>query len=565
MIPISLNQGTAPPAKDTLITGAVDLRSRPGAHPATNPSRPNQSGHGQAGHVQKAFEDVVARVTDIKTGQETIKVDGETDLSPNGSEQATEDPMPQVSGGDDGTKVPKSQSIDAFETAELTDAKTREAAHGEPSRNDLERAEFQPPVSPRAQENPNARHEPGTNPLTRSSGSQGAGPGAPMPDRIPAAEHGLVPMKKAETPISVPVKNSRAIDATTQAMLLRPASPNVPETPAPPSLPFETPKALGKAAGKPETVLVRGQGQSPVVLHEQGTQQKNTLAGPVLRPAERPVTETNPSPQAQVDPPQPPVVHKVAKPTRASDMVFAPANNMPKPDKPMPNSGLPRDRILTDERTTHARKALPDEAKPPVGLSPSRTATNAELWQAASQPGVGNLRQADPRADIALQMASPHAFLAASDQVFEARSGNLPLSSHPQMPRHVAHQIAAAVQSASGNLVEITLKPAELGPVRLSLASTEMGVTVHVMAERPETLDLMRRNIQELAAEFRDIGYEQADFRFDKETPPEHHDQHAEQDGSSNTDQALSTGPVETSRSPEPRGVINLDRVDIRI
>jgi len=42
----------------------------------------------------------------------------------------------------------------------------------------------------------------------------------------------------------------------------------------------------------------------------------------------------------------------------------------------------------------------------------------------------------------------------------------------------------------------------------------DTGISVLITAERPETLDLMRRHIDQLAEEFRSLGYEDIGFEF---------------------------------------------------
>lgn len=85
-------------------------------------------------------------------------------------------------------------------------------------------------------------------------------------------------------------------------------------------------------------------------------------------------------------------------------------------------------------------------------------------------------------------------------------------------PQHlhatVAKQIADAAQNSKDRQIELTLSPAELGKVRMSLSSTDAGVSVLIHADRSETLDLMRRNIGDLEGEFADMGYGDVDFAF---------------------------------------------------
>jgi hypothetical protein len=83
------------------------------------------------------------------------------------------------------------------------------------------------------------------------------------------------------------------------------------------------------------------------------------------------------------------------------------------------------------------------------------------------------------------------------------------------LPAHVARQIVDVAQHLPSRPVEISLSPEELGRVRLSVSPSDAGLTVNVLAERPETLDLMRRHIHVLEQEFQALGYEGVAFSFD--------------------------------------------------
>jgi len=78
----------------------------------------------------------------------------------------------------------------------------------------------------------------------------------------------------------------------------------------------------------------------------------------------------------------------------------------------------------------------------------------------------------------------------------------------------IVQQIAAALEQSSGQSSQITLNPEELGRVRITLASSETGVVLSISAERPETADLMRRNINSLLQDFSALGYENPTFDF---------------------------------------------------
>lgn len=62
--------------------------------------------------------------------------------------------------------------------------------------------------------------------------------------------------------------------------------------------------------------------------------------------------------------------------------------------------------------------------------------------------------------------------------------------------------------------VEIRLNPEELGHVRINISVTEGMIALSIHAERSETLELLRRNIEQLSQEFRQIGYGNISFSF---------------------------------------------------
>ncbi len=81
-------------------------------------------------------------------------------------------------------------------------------------------------------------------------------------------------------------------------------------------------------------------------------------------------------------------------------------------------------------------------------------------------------------------------------------------------PRLVGQQLAEAVVSHDGDQVEVALNPAELGKVNMRLTTTDVGVMIVIQAERPETEDLMRRHIDELMKEFKEMGFTDIGFEF---------------------------------------------------
>ncbi len=84
---------------------------------------------------------------------------------------------------------------------------------------------------------------------------------------------------------------------------------------------------------------------------------------------------------------------------------------------------------------------------------------------------------------------------------------DLPKPAQAETARAIAAQINDVMMRRGDGGFELALHPEELGRVRVLMKPTEGAMTLAIVAERPETLDLMRRHIDQLAAEFRDMGY----------------------------------------------------------
>ena len=132
-------------------------------------------------------------------------------------------------------------------------------------------------------------------------------------------------------------------------------------------------------------------------------------------------------------------------------------------------------------------------------------------------------------------------------------------SATPQtaMSAEVARQIADIIPAAIDKRVQITLRPEELGLVRLSVAVSETWTIVSILAARAETLDLMRRNIDQLQRDFQTSGFGTAEFSFQSEAALSGSDGEVEQDD----------GTEENDPSADDLGTINIqtEGLDIRL
>ena len=87
-----------------------------------------------------------------------------------------------------------------------------------------------------------------------------------------------------------------------------------------------------------------------------------------------------------------------------------------------------------------------------------------------------------------------------------------------EIARNVSAQLAEGVKSTPTGIIEIRLSPDELGRVRLSLSPIDAGLAVNVMAERPETMEIIRRHIDVLAQDLRQQGHQNLTFHFGQNT-----------------------------------------------
>lgn len=118
-------------------------------------------------------------------------------------------------------------------------------------------------------------------------------------------------------------------------------------------------------------------------------------------------------------------------------------------------------------------------------------------------PGLEVTKLATPTEDLS-PIAAPH--LIEATETMSRTSPNLPGLKLETLRNLVANVQHLQSQPGSGPL-NVLLQPEELGKVRIILNYTDSNLGVSILAERPETADLFRRNIELLEQEFRALGY----------------------------------------------------------
>jgi flagellar hook-length control protein FliK len=155
--------------------------------------------------------------------------------------------------------------------------------------------------------------------------------------------------------------------------------------------------------------------------------------------------------------------------------------------------------------------------------------------------------------------AEPTVFsLAPLDKTVSLSQQSVP-SGQQEIVISVSRQISETFARFPDRPVELTLAPEELGKVRLSLASVEGAITVSVLAERPETLDLLRRNIELLAKDLRELGFSNVTFSFGGDTskhPSGSQNQHEDLGREQPEEQGVASAPAIIPSPPvSPRGL----------
>lgn len=110
--------------------------------------------------------------------------------------------------------------------------------------------------------------------------------------------------------------------------------------------------------------------------------------------------------------------------------------------------------------------------------------------------------------------AVPAELRATESRAAESRAAGENPPPRREDSRPVTDQMTEIARRLPDGPVEVTLSPEELGKVRFSILGAEGQMSVQIVAERAETLDLLRRHIDVLEAELRQQGYDGVSFSF---------------------------------------------------
>lgn len=237
-------------------------------------------------------------------------------------------------------------------------------------------------------------------------------------------------------------------------------------------------------------------------------------------------------------PPLPPPAAPAPLPAGA-DSAVAPASGTPAlPDAPalQPPSGAPPPVAETPAAapppaTDPAARADPavrpmvadgPDAPPPTDMEPANAAeTTAPAAPKAGGATESALRHLLTEGQIAAPRPPDAPPQPAVTEAAPSPPRAAPAAAPAPLPQHQAAGALAALIRDSGaqvagdaRRIELVLTPEDLGRIRFDLTPGRDGLQVTLAAERPETLDLLRRHAGDLLAELEAAGYGGATLNF---------------------------------------------------
>lgn len=207
------------------------------------------------------------------------------------------------------------------------------------------------------------------------------------------------------------------------------------------------------------------------------------------------------------------VDHQQTVKATGSDTVTLPA---PGPQPGATSGQIPvQDLLEADAAAQHRRQDIsagPVQGEQPAAAPPYPS--DSRLPQTIATLAETPLGIPDQWAEVAPELATLHVAAGVdSFGIAGAASHAQPSSAHGA---HAARQLAEAMilTGPEPGQTELVLSPEELGKVQFTISDVDGRLTVVISAERPETMTLLRRNAELLAAELAQSGMNGAALDF---------------------------------------------------
>lgn len=368
----------------------------------------------------------------------------------------------------------------------------------------------------------------------------------PTQTKSPGAPPPALPEAQVATRITGSVPNAAA------SSLATPTGHIAPKTDIPEAAGSGSARDIQNATGERPQRPILGATAAPPAASSIATPVRSEVGPGLAVPAPQPATDVGragraggnfaqPNLAPTEQPREAPTLH-LSTPSRDTTMIGPKEHDR---TGSSPQVATPRD-LATREpmanRLTAQSVHLPDLARPVQEAVRDRPGTPenlrlpehaAVLARPATQhaPGAPSWNAVAPQTAVSAnqtQIAMPAEAESPQEDVGELRFG---MAAHGQAqgatssatswhamradtPASVIRQMAEQAAQLRQGAVDLRLNPEELGRVQMKISTTDTGITLSITAERGETLDLLRRNINELGREFASMGFSEIDFAF---------------------------------------------------
>ncbi len=344
-------------------------------------------------------------------------------------------------------------------------------------------------------------------------------PAEPAPTAGP--ESGSVtivePVRKFSAPKTVPVVDDGSVtvvDGPRKSVALAPETPMIPVDAAPIAepidvapvdvapvdvAPVEVAQTLTEAVVDPLATAIGEAAPAPLAPAV-------ATAAPILStPAPAPVSPAPSQPQAIPAAAPAPIASRVAEPARPAES--APTDIAS--DAAVDDGAF--DNLVTSETApdTDALRTSSDTASDGMNRDGNRQSAPQQSAPAPTPTSAGPIPAFDPLASA----AAPDAARAASDSAAAE-----PRARASAIGEDVGLAIVRHADRGAGDVLVIRLDPAELGKIEVRLRMDEARqLSAEVTADQPATLDLLRRDSDNLTRALNDAGFRADDqsLRFD--------------------------------------------------
>lgn len=361
------------------------------------------------------------------------------------------------------------------------------------------------------------------------------------------------------------------------------SQPDLPETPVPQAQEAEVENVEGEVEAIEVEVLAEDALPAAAPKPEESSErtiaddpQSDTVFGLAPNPNQT-VVATAPKSAPQ---PSAPSVEEVQQTQRVAASAFqilgqsrtlrtetSAAKAEPKTDLPSPTTAETLPKVVPDPKSSvGSERGIPrtqstPEPTPKQPPLPDRAPSVVQMQLLATEK-TANQTDAAPVHEIEESQTIRESQVFSSAREASASVQSMTATARAETARAIASQMATAITTRpQSGAIEVALNPEELGRVSIVLNGRDDGLHMAISAERPETLDMIRRHLSVLEAEFKNLGL--GDLSIDMGTSSD-----AQQDEAQGDDPgALASMPPDQidEASPAPARLGADGRIDIRM